>query len=197
MSRIRRHLSRARQACAEVVIVVDDPYNPNHLHVVLRSTPVSSIMSTTIPVELLHALLSPDPAVRCQAEVCWRSSFATVLERAVALTVSLGSTTSTCLPPHLQQMTAVLLRRDILLVCDPEELVPLTARLVRIFVQEQQPTPTTKAVGDCLAEACAVLERVAPAQASSTMHDILQVIGPEVCVRDCLIVSCVSVYPLG
>ena len=158
----------------------------------------TSAFSSSITVELLEALLSPDAIQRTQAEAFLRNL--PVEQRAADLLRCLQQQQQQAMPKHLQQMAAVLLRRDILLLTDPSLLAPLTKALLELFLVASSvsssatttttstttsTSPTTTALGDCLAEICAVLSLIAPADSVTTMQGILQAISSAVSVCVC------------
>ena len=126
-----------------------------------------------ITTELLEAFLSPDPSRRRQAEAYWKSL--EVGPRAQALLQGLQQHQQ---PAHLQHLQAVLLRRDILLCTQPQDFVP--ALLDLLAERTTTSSTTAKAVGDCLAQVCGVLQWIAPEQGVATMQQILQAIAPAV-----------------
>jgi hypothetical protein len=109
-----------------------------------RNKKNNSTMMKMISQQVLDALLSPVAAQRQQAE-----AFLTTLsasDRSLSLLQAVGSND---LPPHLQHMAAVLLRRDILKSNDAPLLQSMIASLLQSYHRP--------AVGDCIAEVCAVL----------------------------------------
>lgn len=126
--------------------------------------------SSTISVALLEALLSPDMHQRKPAEDALQSMACP--DRCRALLQALGAVAQ----PHLQQMVAVLLRRDILRLQDVSMLPALVEPLLAAFA-----TVTSRsAVGDCLAEVCAVLAVMQPNDCTTVIQTILQAIGGQV-----------------
>jgi len=123
----------------------------------------------SITPELLDALLSPQADQRRAAEAHLQQ----MSDRCPALMQALGSVTQ----PHHQKLLCVLLRRDILRLTDLNALQSLGDPLLQAF---QALTHCRTAVGDCLAEVCAVASFLDLGQGKMITQQILQVIGPAV-----------------
>jgi hypothetical protein len=131
---------------------------------------------SAVTVELLEALLSPAAEQRQPAEEYLKAM--TGANRCGAFLQAM----STIQQPHLQQMIAVLLRRDILQMQQisisilPDMVDPLLAA----FGNSSDISSRRTSVGDCLAEVCAVLSVLAPSECSPVLQKILQAIGASV-----------------
>jgi hypothetical protein len=125
-------------------------------------------ISTMITPQLLEALLSPNAGVRSQAETVYQSM--SVVERVQGLLHQL-TLTSQSPPQSLQLLTAVLLRRDILKLTDPNLLQQLLSPLLTAF----NTSSCRLQVGHCLAEVCASLSMVA-GNSNVVEHQVLPTI---------------------
>ena len=137
-------------------------------------------ISAVVTVELLEALLSPAAARRKPAEEHLQGM--TGPARCQSLLQALGRISQ----PHLQQMVAVLLRRDILQLQDCSILPAVTVELLAAFSS----TNCRQAVGECLAEVCAVLTVLQPETCGPVLQQILQAIGSSV--RPCYTYSIIQ-----
>jgi hypothetical protein len=140
---------------------------------------------SAVTVQLLEALLSPAAEQRRPAEEYLKAM--TGADRCGAFLQAM----STIQQPHLQQMIAVLLRRDILKMQHtqisilPDMVDPLLVSFVSNGTGTGNGTGTDSSsrrtsVGDCLAEICAVLSVLAPSECSPVLQKILQAIGTSV-----------------
>jgi len=125
--------------------------------------------SSSLTVEVLNALLSPDGNQRLQAEVYWKSIEPD--QRAPQL-VQLLQQQQAVSHYHLQQLAAVLLRRDILVLSNLELLAQFRDILIPLL---EKP-----GVGDCLAEICAVQTVFNESDSIHTMQTILNATAPAV-----------------
>ncbi len=112
--------------------------------------------------DFLKALLSPDGSQRARAETYWKSL--PVEQRVCELMHALATTQS---GPWQQQLVAVLLRRDILMLNSEtllqqlfQELLPLAAK--------------STSIGDCLTEIVYVLHKINESASILAMQTILQ-----------------------
>jgi hypothetical protein len=137
----------------------------------------------SVTVELLEALLSPAADQRRPAEEYLKAMTGT--DRCGAFLQAL----STIHQSHLQQMIAVLLRRDILQLQDVSILPGMVDPLMAAFCSSNISSTDAlhavldsrrTSVGDCLAEVCAVLSVLAPNECSPVLQKILQAIGTSV-----------------
>lgn len=129
----------------------------------------------SVTVELLEALLSPAAEQRQPAEEYLKAM--TGADRCGAFLQAL----STIQQPHLKQMIAVLLRRDILQIQQISILPDMVDPLLAAFGSTDSSRRTS--VGDCLAEVCAVLSVLAPTECAPVLQKILQAIGTSVRLR--------------
>lgn len=119
-------------------------------------------MSNIVTEEFLKSLLSPDGSQRAHAEAYWRSL--PVQQRALELLLALPGHAG-----HLQQLVAVLLRRDILMMDSDEEILNrLLHELLPLFCSSP-----SAAVGDCLTEIVFVLHEVNEQTSIQAMQNIL------------------------
>ena len=128
----------------------------------------------SVTVQLLEALLSPAAEQRQPAEEYLKAMTGT--DRCGAFLQAMP----TIQQPHLQQMIAVLLRRDILQM-QPQHisiLPDMVDPLLAAFGNSDSSRRTS--VGDCLAEVCAVLSVLAPSECAPVLQRILQAIGTSV-----------------
>jgi hypothetical protein len=166
-------------------VVVVDTYTLGNDLFYPSLVPFITITMSAVTVELLEALLSPAAEQRRPAEEYLKAM--TSADRCGAFLQAL----STIQQPHLKQMIAVLLRRDILQIQQiailPEMVDPLLAAFAFGSNVGAGTGSTTSAdssrrtsVGDCLAEVCAVLSVLAPSECSPVLQKILQAIGTSV-----------------
>jgi hypothetical protein len=130
---------------------------------------------STVTVELLEALLSPNAEQRQPAEDYLKAM--TGPDRCGAFLQALQQQQQQQ-QPHLQQMIAVLLRRDILQMQPrhisilPDMVDPLLAAFAIGGNGDNNNNNNNNSrrtsVGDCLAEVCAVLSVLAPSSSSSS-----------------------------
>lgn len=133
-------------------------------------------MSNIVTEEFLKALLSPDGAQRAQAETYWRSL--PVQERALELLRALPDHAG-----HLQQLAAVLLRRDILMIGSDGE------KILNLLLHELLPffcSSPSAAVGDCLTEIVFVLNEINEQASIQAMQNILNASSSAVVSEDTL-----------
>ncbi len=116
-----------------------------------RSNHFFPFAMTAISPQLLQGLLSPNGAIRSQAESVFQS--VPVIDRIPGLLHQLSQNTLR----DINLLTAVLLRRDIVKLSSPEHLVELVQPLLQIFQAHE-----CSQVGYCLAEVCASLTLVKP-----------------------------------
>jgi hypothetical protein len=129
----------------------------------------------SVTVELLEALLSPAAEQRRPAEEYLKAMTST--DRCGAFLQAM----STIQQPHLQQMIAVLLRRDILQMQPPHiSILPDMVDPLLAAFGNSDSTSRRTSVGDCLAEVCAVLSVLAPSECAPVLQKILQAIGTSV-----------------
>lgn len=121
--------------------------------------------SSSITPELLNSLLSPDGAIRSQAETVFYSVSTT--DRIQGLLTVLSQIDVSKSPIGL--LTAVLLRRDIVKLDSPNLLVDLVQPLLQAFQANKCPLQ----VGHCLAEVCSSLTLVHPESVANVLSSIL------------------------
>lgn len=119
-------------------------------------------MSDIVTHEFLQALLSPDRDQREQAAWYWQSL--PVEQRTQELLLALPHHGS----GHLQQLVAVLLRRDILLLIKEDILDRLLNELLSFFC-----SAPSAAIGDCLTEIVFVLNEINEPSSIQAMQTIL------------------------
>jgi hypothetical protein len=142
-----------------------------------------------ITPELLEALLSPDAAQRSHAETFFQGL--NVSDRVQSLVTRLLAND---MAPHLERLTAVLLRRDILKLTDVALLKELVSPLLQCYSYEKSysyasynsasSSSSKISIGHCLAEICATLSLVAPPphddEVSTVLPTILSCMEPYV-----------------